>query len=92
MNSGWRFSSLIVAAFSAAIIPLFFLGFKNSPAEACGLQVGDLVIAIDNVEAYRYTLQSINNLLKSEEGKWLYFEVERNGKTLKFKFQLKSIL
>lgn len=34
MNSGWRFSSLIVAAFSAAIIPLFFLGFKNSPAEA----------------------------------------------------------
>lgn len=65
---------------------------KNSPAEACGLQVGDLVIAIDNVEAYRYTLQSINNLLKSEEGKWLYFEVERNGKTLKFKFQLKSIL
>ena len=34
MNSGWRFSSLIVAAFAAAIIPLFFLGFKNSPAEA----------------------------------------------------------
>lgn len=34
MNSGWRYSSLIVSAFSAAIIPLFFLGFKNSPAEA----------------------------------------------------------
>lgn len=34
MNTGWRFSSLTVAALAAAIIPLFFLGFKNSPAEA----------------------------------------------------------
>ena len=34
MNSGWRFSSITVAAFATAIIPLFFVGFKNSPAEA----------------------------------------------------------
>ena len=34
MTSGWRFSSLTVAAFATAIIPLFFIGFKNSPAEA----------------------------------------------------------
>lgn len=34
MNSGWRSSSLVVASFAAAIIPLFFIGFKNSPAEA----------------------------------------------------------
>ncbi len=34
MTSGWRSSSLVVAAFAAAIIPLFFIGFKNSPAEA----------------------------------------------------------
>ncbi len=65
---------------------------KNSPAEASGIQVGDLIISINKVEAYRYSLQSINDLLKSEEGKWLYFDVERNGKPLKFKFQLKSIL
>ena len=65
---------------------------KNSPAEASGLQVGDLIISINKVEAYRYSLQSINDLLKSEEGKWLYFDVERNGKKQKFKFQLKSLL
>lgn len=65
---------------------------KKSPAEASGLQAGDLVVSINNVEAYRHTLQSINNLLRSEEGKWLYLEVERNGKKLQFKFQLKSIL
>jgi MFS family permease len=34
MNTGWRASSLVVAAFAAAIIPLFFIGFKNSPKEA----------------------------------------------------------
>lgn len=33
MFSGWRVSSIVVAVFAAAIIPLFFLGFKNSPAE-----------------------------------------------------------
>ena len=34
MNTDWRASSLVVAAFAAAIIPLFFIGFKNSPEEA----------------------------------------------------------
>lgn len=34
MNTGWRASSLVVAVFNAAIIPLFFIGFKNSPEEA----------------------------------------------------------
>ncbi len=64
---------------------------KNSPAEACGLQVGDLILKINGVEAYRFTLQSINDLLKSEEGKFLYFEVDRNGNKLNYKFQLKSL-
>lgn len=65
---------------------------QNSSAAACGLQVGDFVVSINNREAHRYSLQSLNNLLKSEEGKWLSFEIERAGKILKFKFQLKNIL
>ncbi len=65
---------------------------KNSPAEACGLKVGDIIVSIDNVEGYRYTLQTINNLFKAEDGKWLNFVIEREGKILKFRFQLKSIL
>ncbi|WP_309640658.1 PDZ domain-containing protein [Flavobacterium sp.] len=65
---------------------------KNSPAEACGLQAGDLIISINSMEAYRYSLQALNDLLKSDEGRWLNFTIERGGKTLKFKFQLKSIL
>ena len=33
MVEGWRSASLVVAVFAAAIIPVFLLGFRNSPAE-----------------------------------------------------------
>jgi len=65
---------------------------KNSPGDLCGLQKGDTIISINNTAGYKYTLQSINQILKSEDGRWIYMEIERNGKPRKFKFQLKSIL
>ena len=65
---------------------------KDSPAQLSGLQKGDIIISINNVSGYRYSLQDINALLKSEEGKWLNFEVERKSQLLKYKFQLKSML
>ena len=37
-----------------------------------------------------YTIQMINELLKSEEGKLIEIDVERDNKTYKFKFELKS--
>jgi len=65
---------------------------KNSPADLCGLQKGDVIISINNTTGYRFSLQAINDLLKSEEDRWLYFEVDRKGQILKFRFQLKSML
>ena len=65
---------------------------KDSPAERCGLRKGDTIITINKMEGYKYSLQQINEILKSEDGKWLTFEIERNSQILKFKFQLKSIL
>lgn len=65
---------------------------KDSPADLCGLKKDDIIISIDGSPGYRYTLQTINQLLKSEDGKWIYLEVERDSQILKFKFQLKSIL
>lgn len=65
---------------------------KDSPAERCGLRKGDVIISINKMMGYKYSLQEINEILKSEDGKWLSFEVERNSQILKFKFQLKSIL
>ena len=65
---------------------------KNSPAELAGLAKGDIVVSINYVIGYKYSLEEINELLKSDDGKWLNLEVERNGKSLRFKFQLKDML
>lgn len=65
---------------------------KGSPAETCGLERGDVINSINGTSAYKYSLQDINALLKSEDGKWLTFLIDRDGRELKFSFQLKSML
>ncbi|HEX8561651.1 MAG TPA: PDZ domain-containing protein [Flavobacterium sp.] len=65
---------------------------KGSPADLAGLQTGDIIRSINNTNAFKYTLQEIGMLLKSEEGRTLEFEIERENQRLKVKFQLQSIL
>ena len=65
---------------------------KNSPAEKSGIQKGDIIIKINNNPGYKYSLQEINSLLKSEEDKWITIEIERDSQLLKFKFQLINVL
>lgn len=65
---------------------------KDSPADKAGLKEGDLIVSINNRKAYNYTIQKITDLFQSEEGKKITIEVERDGKILKFKFQLEKIL
>lgn len=61
---------------------------KNSPAAKSGLQVGDIVISINKVPVYHYSLQKLNELFKLEEGKTFNLQIERNGSDMKFSFQL----
>ncbi|WP_394773549.1 PDZ domain-containing protein [Flavobacterium sp.] len=65
---------------------------KKSAAEKCGLQKGDIIVSINNNIPYKYTLQQINTLLKSEEDIWITLEVERNSLILKFRFKLEDEL
>jgi len=65
---------------------------ENSAAEVCGLKKGDTISKINGTLAYHFSLSEINELLKSEEGKWVNLLVIRNGTEMKFKFQLKSFL
>ncbi|SDW90164.1 aspartyl protease family protein [Flavobacterium degerlachei] len=65
---------------------------KNSPAKNSGLQKGDIIKTVNGMQAYKYTLQKLNSLLRSEYEKWITIEVERKSQILKFKFQLKDIL
>ena len=64
---------------------------KDSPADLAGFQKEDILVKIDTKNAYNFTLQQINDLLKSEEGKKIEFEIDRKGKILKFKIELKDI-
>ncbi|MFV5696122.1 PDZ domain-containing protein [Flavobacterium sp. LB3P122] len=65
---------------------------KNSPAANSGLQKGDIIISINKNPGYKYSLQEINSLFKSEEEKWITLEIEREGQIHKIKFQLQNIL
>lgn len=65
---------------------------KNSPAEAAGLQKDDIIIKINSNRIYNYSLQNIIELLKSEEGRTIKMQVDRNGKIIDVEFQLKSLL
>jgi hypothetical protein len=65
---------------------------KKSAAEKSGLKPGDIIVSINRVLPYKYSLQQINNLLKSEEDIWITMEVERNSLVLKFRFKLEDEL
>lgn len=65
---------------------------KNSPAATSGLQKGDIIKTFNGMQVYKYSLQKLNSLLRSDDEKWITIEVDRNSQILKFSFQLKDIL
>ena len=65
---------------------------KNSPASASGLRKGDIIISINGNSTYKYSLQEINTIMKSENEIWIVMEIERESKILNFKFQLQDVL
>lgn len=65
---------------------------KNSPADEAGFQKDDIIQKINKRNAYTYTLQQINDLLKTDEGKIIDFEIDRKGKIVHLSITLKNIL
>ncbi|MGL2963644.1 PDZ domain-containing protein [Flavobacterium sp. RSB2_4_14] len=64
----------------------------DSPAALAGLKTKDKIIAINKQKAHTLSIEKINELLKSEEGKTIEIEIERSSRVYTFKFQLKKIL
>lgn len=65
---------------------------KDSPAELVGLRKNDRLLKIEGKSTHDLTIEKINELLKSEEGRTIELVIERNGKQYNYKFQLKSII
>jgi len=90
--NGERISNQLKYKFELKPIYIIANVRKNSPADLAGLQKDDVIIKINKKYGYNFNLQQINDLLKSEEGKTIEFQIERKGRSLKIKFQLKSII
>jgi hypothetical protein len=65
---------------------------EGSVAQLAGVQKDDRIVKINGRNAHYLTIETINELLKSEEGRTIVLEVERKGVLLTYNFQLKSIL
>lgn len=82
MSNDFRYKFQLKPVFEIANIR------KKSAAERSGLKSGDIIISINGNKAYKYSLQQINALLKSEDDIWINVEVERDSRILKFNFRL----
>ena len=65
---------------------------KDSPAEKAGLQVGDIILKINNFQSHNLTIQRILDVFHSKEGKQISIKVNRKGEVKTFKFNLEKIL
>ena len=76
------------------LIPVFKVSNvrKESEAYKAGLRKDDRILKINNRHAERYTIQTIHELLKSEEGKTIEMQIERLGIEMKVEFKLKKVL
>lgn len=64
----------------------------SSPAEKAGLKQGDILVSLNKKPAHKFTLDKINRLFSSKEGKKIKLVVDREGNELEFEFELEKIL
>ncbi|KJD35786.1 signaling protein [Tamlana sedimentorum] len=83
---------VIEAQYKYVLKPAFVIAElrKNSPADLAGLQIGDLILEINNKPTFRFSLQEITNKFYDDVGKRLKLKIERSGVVLNYSFVLKS--
>lgn len=64
----------------------------ESPAAEVGLKKGDVLLFINGKPADSYTLIELSTLFRSEEGKRIRIEIERNGIRMTKKFYLRKLI
>ncbi len=64
----------------------------GSPAAEVGLKKGDILLVINGKPASDYTLIDLSQLFRSQEGKRIKLEIERNGAKMTKKFRLRKFM
>ncbi|WP_226789128.1 retropepsin-like aspartic protease [Polaribacter porphyrae] len=63
---------------------------KNSPAEKAGILKDDIILKLNGVPSYDYTLGKIIQKFQEKSGRKIRITVERNGVKMKFQFRLEK--
>jgi hypothetical protein len=63
----------------------------DSPAYRAGIEVGDVILNINNKHAHLYSLQQIIQMFFDEDGKRIRLLIDRKGVQKKFEFKLESM-
>ena len=95
VNESVATSSLIVSgSYKYALEPSFKIVELriDSPAYRAGLEVGDVILSINNKHAHLYSMQQIIQLFYGEDGKRIKLIIDRKGIQKRFEFKLVSLL
>jgi len=65
---------------------------EGSPASLVGVMKDDILLEVNGVKSFRYTLKKINALFYGEDNTLVRFKLERNGRVIDKEFKLKSPL
>lgn len=85
---------IVVTTFKYSFKPAFTIVQlrRNSPAHKAGLQLGDVILTINNHQSYEFTLQEMLERFYGKNGKKIKLRIDRDGRMLNFEFRLEPLL
>src|SRR5690606_14612711 len=65
---------------------------EESPAALAGLRTGDIILSVNGKPTYKHSLPEVTEMLNVKAGKKIRLLVEREGKRMRFDFELEKVL
>ncbi len=65
---------------------------EGSPSYLAGMRKDDIVLSLNGQPAHKYSLQEINTMFHSKEGRTMRFVIRRNGLEYNMVFKLKRVI